>query len=170
MWKWLHLGVTGGQILAGCFFLIVAFTVPNRDAICFDSENWKLHFGTDLVLARERQYEVPIRDRINNRSEFLGWMVWELEIYHRPPCFRGPPKTRKFTNHLLVSIPSWHIAILTAIYPAIFFIRNYRRRRAQRQALQPCGQCGYDLTGNESGTCPECGTAITASSKTEVAG
>lgn len=23
-----------------------------------------------------------------------------------------------------------------------------------------CGSCGYDLTGNVSGTCPECGTAI----------
>ncbi len=32
--------------------------------------------------------------------------------------------------------------------------------------LQPnlCGQCGYDLTGNVSGICPECGTAVAADS------
>ncbi|MCC6358656.1 MAG: hypothetical protein IT450_07930 [Phycisphaerales bacterium] len=25
-----------------------------------------------------------------------------------------------------------------------------------------CSACGYDLTGNVSGTCPECGRAITS--------
>ncbi len=33
-----------------------------------------------------------------------------------------------------------------------------------------CLACHYDLTGNESGTCPECGTAIEPVSTTEVAG
>ena len=32
--------------------------------------------------------------------------------------------------------------------------RTIRRRRASRA----CVACGYDLTGNESGVCPECGT------------
>jgi len=58
------------------------------------------------------------------------------------------------------SLNFWIIAILTAIYPAIFFIRSYRRRHAYRQVLQPCGQFGYDLQGNESGVCPECGEAV----------
>jgi hypothetical protein len=32
-------------------------------------------------------------------------------------------------------------------------------KRAARLATQPrCDQCGYDLTGNVSGKCPECGT------------
>jgi len=56
------------------------------------------------------------------------------------------------------------LAMLFAIYPAIFFIRSYRRRRLNRQALQPCGKCGYDLQGNKSGVCPECGTAAGAAS------
>lgn len=31
---------------------------------------------------------------------------------------------------------------------------------AYRHVIPPnhCRKCGYDLTGNESGTCPECGT------------
>jgi hypothetical protein len=31
-----------------------------------------------------------------------------------------------------------------------------------RRSIPPghCQKCGYDLTGNESGRCPECGTAI----------
>ena len=47
-----------------------------------------------------------------------------------------------------------HVAVLS----------RHRIRRNLRQQLavrgQPiCVPCGYDLTGNESGVCPECGTA-----------
>lgn len=36
--------------------------------------------------------------------------------------------------------------------------------RADRSPLNPraCRQCGYDLTGNTSGVCPECGRENTA--------
>lgn len=39
---------------------------------------------------------------------------------------------------------------------------NYRdlRRRYLRQAPHKCRSCGYDLTGNMTGTCPECGSPI----------
>ena len=30
--------------------------------------------------------------------------------------------------------------------------------RRRRRAMGLCVQCGYDLTGNVSGVCPECGT------------
>lgn len=36
---------------------------------------------------------------------------------------------------------------------------EYRRRRAARR--EGCRSCGYDLTGNVSGVCPECGAAVT---------
>ena len=35
---------------------------------------------------------------------------------------------------------------------------RYLSRPAPRPGL--CRSCGYDLEGNESGTCPECGTRI----------
>ncbi len=35
-----------------------------------------------------------------------------------------------------------------------------RRKRHVRRELQLCIKCGYDLTGNESGICPECGRQI----------
>jgi hypothetical protein len=38
-----------------------------------------------------------------------------------------------------------------------------RRRLARKHELNRCLQCNYDLTGNESGICPECGTATEAS-------
>ncbi len=56
----------------------------------------------------------------------------------------------------------WGVAILLAIYPTLAFIRgplrHRRRRRLRKHGL--CLGCGYDLTGNESGVCPECGTEV----------
>ena len=39
------------------------------------------------------------------------------------------------------------------------FSLQLRRRRDRRKAGQ-CQDCGYDLTGNESGACPECGRQV----------
>jgi hypothetical protein len=36
------------------------------------------------------------------------------------------------------------------------------RRRLARAKRGQCLECGYDLRGNESGKCPECGTVISA--------
>jgi rubrerythrin len=33
-------------------------------------------------------------------------------------------------------------------------------RRDRPPAVQLCSYCGYDLTGNVSGVCPECGKPI----------
>jgi hypothetical protein len=39
-------------------------------------------------------------------------------------------------------------------------IRRHLRRYLNGMGLRTCLACGYDLTGNRSDTCPECGTAI----------
>lgn len=55
-----------------------------------------------------------------------------------------------------LKLPLYAPFFVFAAYPAIAFIRGpvrrYRRRRRGR-----CLKCGYDLTGNVSGVCPECG-------------
>ena len=47
---------------------------------------------------------------------------------------------------------------------AIWFTRRGIRRRLREQlakkGIPVCIPCGYNLTGNESGVCPECGTAM----------
>ncbi|MBI1825941.1 MAG: hypothetical protein HY287_12605 [Planctomycetes bacterium] len=55
--------------------------------------------------------------------------------------------------HLLI------VAFLFGLYPAIAFLRG-PLRRWQRRQRGLCVQCAYNLTGNVSGTCPECGRAI----------
>ena len=55
-----------------------------------------------------------------------------------------------------VSAPAWGPFLALAAYPTLAFIRGPLRRWRRRKRGQ-CINCGYDLTGNESGTCPECG-------------
>jgi hypothetical protein len=57
-----------------------------------------------------------------------------------------------------IVFPIWYIPSLMAI-PVGFGIWTIRRnRRNRRNGL--CRSCGYDLTGNTSGRCPECGCNI----------
>jgi len=49
--------------------------------------------------------------------------------------------------------------IATAAYPVWTFAKSTHdsRQRMKRKVANQCTGCGYDLTGNISGTCPECG-------------
>ena len=54
-------------------------------------------------------------------------------------------------------VPLWAVALAAAALPASSARRRYRTRSRRRSGR--CPACGYDLTGNVSGACPECGTA-----------
>lgn len=55
--------------------------------------------------------------------------------------------------------PLWAPFVLVATYPTLAFIRGpVRRYRRRRRAL--CVKYGYNLTGNVSSVCSECGTRI----------
>ena len=53
-------------------------------------------------------------------------------------------------------LPHWLFAAVAALAPAWRLRHALRSRR--RLAAGRCPACGYDLTGNTSGVCPECGT------------
>lgn len=55
--------------------------------------------------------------------------------------------------------PAWLPAPLFAAYPLWCFYRGPWRRR-RRKAKGQCLRCGYDLTGNVTGVCSECGATI----------
>jgi hypothetical protein len=54
------------------------------------------------------------------------------------------------------------MAILLCIYPVVALTRDrfFRRRGEIRRAEMLCVHCGYNLTGNVSGVCPECGVSV----------
>jgi hypothetical protein len=52
------------------------------------------------------------------------------------------------------------IGCILGAYPAISFVRGPLSRRSRRRRGL-CLKCGYNLAGNTSGVCPECGTPRT---------
>ena len=54
-----------------------------------------------------------------------------------------------------IGSPYWIPTLLTSILPVTWVVSLVRRKRIGR-----CPTCSYDLTGNTSGVCPECGTKI----------
>jgi len=61
------------------------------------------------------------------------------------------------TTQRSVTVPIWMLLLLFGSYPLVAFIRGpMRRYRRRKKGL--CLKCGYNLMGNVSGTCPECGT------------
>jgi hypothetical protein len=55
----------------------------------------------------------------------------------------------------IVCIPAWLPTFALAAPPTLWWTGHRRRRK--RETTDVCVQCGYDLTGNVSGVCPECG-------------
>lgn len=91
------------------------------------------------------------------KYEFMGiiWAGMTNIQQFAPPA----PLTE---NHLMIVIvPLWIVAVLFGVLPAISLTKFLRaRQKSQRVKHGCCTACGYDLAGNVSGVCPECGTAI----------
>ena len=73
---------------------------------------------------------------------------WTCELgFWMPSLVRGPYSS--------LILPIWVLVIVAAIGISFSMLRRLRRARPGC-----CNSCGYNLTGNVSGRCPECGTAI----------
>jgi hypothetical protein len=70
----------------------------------------------------------------------------------------GTPLVSNVPSYWRILVPSWFAAAVLLTPLAIVFFRYNRRRKRIRHGL--CPTCRYDLTGNVSGVCPECGTAV----------
>ena len=67
------------------------------------------------------------------------------------------------TGPISIYVGLWmELAVLLALAPALALVWSllYVSWCNRGLACWHCQTCGYDLTGNESGRCPECGTDI----------
>ena len=72
----------------------------------------------------------------------------------------SPLPQGRYTQITHLSVPYWGVFTLFFIGFLVTFVRAYRRLR--QLGLNICRYCGYNLTGNVSGVCPECGNKIPA--------
>jgi hypothetical protein len=74
------------------------------------------------------------------------------------PAFRwGAPsfETGRLPGYSSLYLPSWLLILSTFVISAVLWFRCRFRDGSNR-----CNRCAYDLTGNVSGVCPECGHAV----------
>lgn len=95
------------------------------------------------------------------RDEGLGY-AQEWKLHYSPMLWIRLCRGKNAGYWLSHSkTPLWLPTLVLLLYPAaqlvLWMLRCVRRRRRLRRGHR--GSCGYDLTGNVTGTCPECGTA-----------
>jgi hypothetical protein len=161
MWR---KAVIGGTIVTATAVLL--FIVASH----FTSLRWQHSFG-GLHFVEFEAYKGELAVRYGSyfhgaagdlgetrTSGFPGWITFSSNLvvydpYELPP----PPPGRKWHRRvgtLLVNM--WLLVGLAAVVPATWLGACAARRRIRR-ARQQCVRCGYDLRGNTSGACPECG-------------
>ena len=95
------------------------------------------------------------------------------------PAVRWAPVTQDRYGPLMIERGTWGPAGITPTFPYVTYDLRYwalaaagslpllaamglaaRRARRRRRWVRAgrCAGCGYDLTGNQTGVCPECGT------------
>lgn len=89
-----------------------------------------------------------------------GLPLWWLKIQSATRFCPSFQTTWSIGPFLVIDVFVWSAPLLLALYIA----RGLRLSRFRQQvAAGMCGGCGYNLTGNRSGVCPECGAPIQSS-------
>jgi len=108
-----------------------------------------------------------------NLGREFGYCDWHFEYVSRVPtggmgyhpdwpgswCWQQISFSGSGIWETEIRFPVWALLLLLASYPTIAFIRGPLRRHRRRKRNE-CIHCGYNLTGNVSGICPECGEEI----------
>jgi hypothetical protein len=104
------------------------------------------------------------RSDFKPNSSSFSWQRWPMKGYilHResrnPFWWRMGFSISAHDRFLMIVMPFWLPAGLTAVLPAVSVVRFYRDRRwRRRQSVGLCPSCGYDLRATPR-RCPECGT------------
>jgi hypothetical protein len=121
------------------------------------------HLG--MVWHRPGSGELVVARDVNAKSGFGRSGVSPLSGEERRPLVEtlhghwlwfGPRRIKEGFNNVvnmtIVVVPIWACTALLGIP----FLASFGRRRRSYES----SACGYNLTGNTSGVCPECGTAV----------
>ena len=128
--------------LSLCFTFIVSWglSIYGYAGVDYGRLNIVLMCGGLRAIQFKPPYEQP--------TAFQHW--WRLES-----CLLLVPEVMSTGSvEFLLFVPFW-IPLLAAAIPTYIL---WRRDRRKPEGC--CQQCGYDLTGNESGVCSECGTEV----------
>ena len=125
-------------------------------------------FQGHLYVERSRIPAAAVSADLEKKIRALFKPGWHLDVGEQldkniigatyPASPWRPIIHRLGTTVVTLIVPLWIVTLLFAAYPAFAFIRGpLRRWRRRHRGL--CLKCGYNLEGNVSGVCSECGKA-----------
>ena len=118
---------------------------------------------------RSWKYESRDPDDLATRFEndaSLNWHGFYFRSHVEPVQFAPRDGVERFCTGInrVIAAPICSFVMLTGVVPACWLAARIRAPRGRYSGPQ-CGRCGYNLTANTSGICPECGTRIKAEAK-----
>lgn len=139
-------------------YAIPAGRIPTGQfEVSFGTNNY-----TNLTLTQDN---VGLLSIISSDLDGLRPNNWKIQWAGLDFSFGTPYRSQNsetsqfFATHVVSArIPNWMILVVAAPWPMWTCWRFIRRRRARLP--NGCPHCNYDMTGNQSGTCPECGEPL----------
>ncbi|NLE60662.1 MAG: hypothetical protein GX616_20140 [Planctomycetes bacterium] len=153
------------SLAVGVVVLVVCVASTWREFACIDEwygSPWVKLAGGTLTLRRESlDSDGPF---VDSRKAIEGFLFrWEQETLVDDHAVQaqdgGILILSQAWSRNEVFIRLWRLLPVTLIYPTVCLLSS-RYRRYSRRKRGCCANCGYDLTGNVSGVCPECGQDV----------
>lgn len=138
-----------------------------RIAVSADAEERVSPDQPELVRRRSKPFFRPYTAAIAGGFVFAAVVTFGgvLFLNHYHMTWQGQTFTETAFNWkdgcARLAVAAFFLSAFVPIYKAV---ERHCVRSAER-AEGSCGTCGYNLTGNVSGVCPECGTPVTDGTK-----
>lgn len=155
-------GVAGLAFVAGAWLWVVAggggtwvLDLPRGDVAAYAGDG----ACACSVGKYEPRADPPVTEEERLVYEVMGWLVVmdaATSLHNDERWLRGSCAD----GQCVFAVTRWGIVpvILLAALPSMWLLRA-DVRRWHRVRTRHCVSCGYCLTGNQSGVCPECGAA-----------
>jgi hypothetical protein len=179
-WRVLVYSCTFGTIVSAVAWVIGLYAVfatveirPAHYVGLFPNWTCRIELGKVVFITFYERYEPPrvASQPLYGQGGYRGW--GRIRFY--PPSEQtveqsvSPSRSRHIIPGRITQFmfPWWLPMVIFGIVPLVALSRWLLRRRIPEGH---CQGCGYNLTGNVSGVCPECGGAIADGSKPAEAG
>jgi hypothetical protein len=141
-----------------CLLIVVAFIASTRRCVLWHSAGIRYEIGVQLG-AFGFGWRPPEWRR--EEDPYAGVPGWTVASYGGSPPLIWWVDIGALPIWQWVWIPLWMPFVALAAVTTFLWYRDRRHI-----PLGHCPACGYDLTGNVSGRCPECGAACPTGAET----
>ncbi len=128
-------------------------------SMCFTDV--EIHKGDVRIRYGTRFYENPGKVKTGTRDpvgiDKLITLQKTITVYRQTNMDPTPSGTTWHSSVTTLYFRLWLLSAFFCIPPTVKLVRRMTLSRYRRKQ-NLCTSCGYDLSGNVSGVCPECGT------------